>query len=408
MERWKINLYTLWGSQICALMGFGFVLPFIPFYIQEMGVTDPVQLSYYVGLSATFPAATMAIAAPIWGIMSDRYGRKMMILRAMFFAVLIFVTMSLVRNVWQLLVLRALQGIFTGTITASMSFVSANTPENRMSYALGLMTSSNFLGFSVGPFVGGLLAEVVGYRMCFVLGSMLMSIGFFLVLFFVKEDKNTYGYRIRSDIEGKGKKTKLFNSFVLSIMLCLLVQRIARSVFAPFLALYVQERLGTIVGAARYTGLINGATSLATATAAFTITRRGDKSDKLNTALILTVISIPVISLSIPFDYLPVFGLFFTVYFFIAGGIEPILTSAVSERTPSHMRGSLFGVVGTVSSIGAMISPIMGSFISVEFGLRAILIVIPIFTAVQIICISLAKRNVPKLHADKEYCIEER
>lgn len=406
MERWKINLYTLWGSQICALMGFGFVLPFIPFYIQEMGVTDSVQLSYYVGLSATLPAASMAIAAPIWGIMSDRYGRKMMILRAMFFAILIFVSMSLVQNVWQFLALRVLQGIFTGTITASMSFVSANTPENRMSYALGLMTSSNFLGFSVGPFVGGILAEIVGYRTCFILGSGLMSIGFFLVLFFVKEDKNTYGYKIRSGSEGKSK-VKLFNSFVLSIMLCLLVQRIARSVFAPFLALYVQERLGTITGAARYTGLINGGTSLATATAAFTITRRGDKADKLNTAMMLTIISIPVIILAITFDSLLVFSLFFIVYYFIAGGIEPILTSAVSERTPAHMRGSLFGVMGTVSSVGAMISPIMGSFISVEFSLKAILIVIPIFTAVQIICISLAKRKTPKLQKDKEYCIEE-
>ena len=88
--------------------------------------------------------------------------------------------------------------------------------------------------------------------------------------------------------------------------------------------------------------------------------------------------------------------------------MEPILTSAVSERTPAHMRGSLFGVMATVSSIGAMISPIMGSLISVKFGLKAILIVIPTFTAVQIVCISLAKRNVPKLHIEEDCCIEER
>ncbi|HZK02579.1 MAG TPA: MFS transporter [Anaerovoracaceae bacterium] len=408
MERWKINLYTLWGSQICSLMGFGFVLPFIPFYIQQMGVTDSVQLSYYVGLSATLPAASMAIAAPIWGIMSDRYGRKMMILRAMLCATLILISMSLVRNVWQFMVLRVLQGIFTGTITASMSFVSANTPQNRMSYSLGLMTSSNFLGFSIGPFVGGMLAEIVGYRMCFVLGGVLMIVGFFLVLFLVKEDKNTYGYKIRSEINDKGEKQKLFNPFVLAIMLCLLVQRIARSVFAPFLALYVQECLGTVVGAARYTGLINGATSLATATAAFTITRRGDKADKLNTAMHLTVISIPIISLAIFFNYLSLFTLFFTIYFFIAGGIEPTLTSAVSERTPVHMRGSLFGVLGTVSSVGAMISPIMGSFVSVKFGLKSILLIIPIFTSIQVICIGIAKRKVPKAALGAKFSSDEK
>lgn len=267
MERWKINLYTLWVSQICSLMSFGFGIPFVPFYFQELGVTSSVQLSYYVGLSATLPAAAMAIASPVWGVVSDRYGRKMMILRAMFFAALILASMGMVRNIWQFMILRICQGIFTGTVTASMSFVSANTPENHMSYALGIMTSSTFLGWSIGPFIGGLLAEVVGYRLCFLLGGLLMMIGFVLVLFLVKEDKNTYGFRVRSAEEGKKSRWAIVTPYIISIMVCLLVQRMARTVFTPFLALYVQENLGTITGAARYTGFINGATSFATATA---------------------------------------------------------------------------------------------------------------------------------------------
>lgn len=156
MERWKVNLYTLWVTQVFSLMGFGFCIPFVPFFLQDLGVSDPVQLSYYVGLSSTLPAATMAVAAPVWGIASDRYGRKMMIMRAMFFAAVLLALMGLSQSVFQFMVLRALQGVFTGTVTASMSFVSANTPENRISYALGLMTSSNFLGYSVGPFIGGM------------------------------------------------------------------------------------------------------------------------------------------------------------------------------------------------------------------------------------------------------------
>ena len=151
MERWKINLYTLWGTQVFSLMGFGFCIPFTPFLLQQMGVSDPAQLSYYVGLSATLPAATMAVAAPIWGIASDRYGRKVMIMRAMFCAAVLLSLMGFSQTVWQFLVLRAIQGILSGTVTASMSFVSANTPGNRMSYALGLMTSSTFIGLFGWP-----------------------------------------------------------------------------------------------------------------------------------------------------------------------------------------------------------------------------------------------------------------
>lgn len=395
MERWKINLYTLWVSQICSLMSFGFGMPFIPFYFQELGVTDAVQLSYYVGLSATLPAAAMAIAAPIWGIVSDRYGRKMMILRAMFFAALILASMGMVQTIWQFMVLRVCQGIFSGTITASMSFVSANTPENRMSYSLGLMTSSNFLGWSIGPFIGGLLAEVVGYRVCFLLGGILMSVGFFLVLFLVKEDPNTYGYRVRSSEEGKARRSTIFTPFITAILICLLVQRIARTVFTPFLALYVQETLGTLTGAASYTGFINGATSFATAAAALSIARLGDRLNKIKLATYLTLASIPVVMLTIPFSSLFLFAVFFAIFYFLAGGVEPILTSAASERTPAHMRGILFGIMGTVSSIGAMVSPIMGSYISVEFGIKAILITIPVFTAVQAICIFIARKRIP-------------
>jgi DHA1 family multidrug resistance protein-like MFS transporter len=376
-------------------MSFGFSMPFIPFYFQELGVTHATQLSYYVGLSATLTAAAMAIAAPVWGMVSDRYGRKIMILRAMFFAALILASMGLVQSIWQFMVLRICQGIFTGTITASMSFVSANTPENRLSYSLGLMTSSNFLGWSIGPLVGGLLAEVVGYRLCFLLGGILMIVGFLMVLFLVKEDPNTFGYRVRSAEEAKARRSTIFTPFITAILICLLVQRIARTVFTPFLALYVQETLGTITGAASYTGFINGATSFATAAAALTVARLGDRGNKVKLATYLTLVSIPVIVLTLPFRSLFLFAVFFSLFYFLAGGVEPILTSAASERTPAHVRGILFGIMGTVSSVGAMVSPIMGSYISVEFGIRAILVIIPLFTAIQAICILYARKKIP-------------
>lgn len=176
MERWKINLYTIWFSQVLSIMSFSFGIPFIPFYIQDIGVVDPNQVKLFTGILSTAPGITMAIMAPIWGIAADRWGKKLMLLRAMLFASFIIAGMGIVANVSQLLVLRLLQGIFTGTVTAASALVASNTPENRLSYALGFLSSSTFIGASVGPVVGGFFAEYAGYRLSFILGGVFSAV----------------------------------------------------------------------------------------------------------------------------------------------------------------------------------------------------------------------------------------
>lgn len=406
MERWKINLYTLWVTQVFSLMSFGLGVPFIPYYFQQMGLTDPVQLNIAVGLASTLPAASMAVAAPLWGILSDRYGRKMMIMRAMVCAAILLTMMGVVSTVPTFLFIRFLQGIFTGTITASMAFVSANTPENRMSYALGFMTSSNFLGYAIGPFVGGILAEHLGYSVCFYAGGVLMLIGFVMVLFLVIEDRGSYGpelmARLRSEEKVRGgKKARLFTPMILSVIVTLFIARVARSILTPFVPLFVQDTLGGLSGAATYTGIINGTTGCATAIASLTITRLGDKHNKFKLALLLAAISLPLAALLVPFHSLITFIVLYTVYFFFAGGIEPILTSAASENTSPMLRGALFGTLGTVNSVSLMLAPMLGSFLSIRWGISAIILMIPVFTLIQVLLI-YKNRNIGLAVEDME------
>lgn len=116
MERWKINLYTVWFSQVVSLMSFGFGMPFLPFYIQELGVTDPDRIKLYSGILSAAPAITMAVMAPIWGMAADRWGKKLMLLRAMLFASVVIGGMGFATSPQQLVALRFIQGVFTGTI----------------------------------------------------------------------------------------------------------------------------------------------------------------------------------------------------------------------------------------------------------------------------------------------------
>lgn len=380
MERWKLNLYTIWMAQTISLTGFGFGLPFMPFYIQELGVIDPDMVKMYSGLLSTAPAISMAVMSPVWGFLADRYGRKLMLLRAMFFASFIIAAMGIAANANQLIALRFAQGAFTGTITASSALVACGTPDNKLSYSLGLLSSSTFIGYSLGPIIGGFFAEYVGYRPSFWMGGGMLFLDFLLVLFLVKEagefkkpDKNvTVERRKISSI------SLILTKVVIPMLITLLFVRIARTVFAPYLPLFVQEMRSMIEGSARVTGIISGTTGLATAVAGLTLSRLGDRYKKPKVICILLILSIILSLPLIAANNLLVFAVLYGLFFFAIGGVEPVLMSHLSEHTPAERRGMLFGVLGFTSSIGWCISPTIGSLISINYSLKTIFLTIPL------------------------------
>ncbi|SKC46215.1 MFS transporter [Maledivibacter halophilus] len=379
MKRWKLNLYTLWVTQIISLTSFGLGLPFMPFYIQKMGVTDPDKIKLFTGILSTAPAITMAIMSPIWGKLSDRFGRKLMILRAMVAAVIVIGAMGFATNVWQLVILRGIQGLFTGTVTAATAFVAADTPKNRLSYALGFMSSSNFIGYALGPVLGGIFAERFGYRFSFFAGSVLMFIGVLLTLFLLVEDKSTIGIK-KEEFSHSDNTVKLFTPMILSLLLVLFLHRITRTVFSPYIPLFVQESLNSTKGASKLTGIINGTAGVATALSGLTISRLGDRLNKLRLATVLIIISFSI-SLTLRLaSSLYVFIALYGIMFFFLGGIEPIVTSTTAENTPSERRGELFGFQGLVGSLGWMVSPMIGAYISLNYSIRSILSLLPVLT----------------------------
>ena len=187
MQSWQRNLYVLWVAELLAISGFSVVMPFLPYYVQELGITSLEDAEMWSGILFAIHAVLMGIFAPIWGSLADMYGRKLMVERAMFGGAVILAAMGFVRNVPQLLILRALQGCVTGTVAAATTLVAGSTPRQRVGYALGLLQVAIYGGASVGPLLGGLVADAFGYRAAFwVTGVLLFGAGL-LVLFLVQE-----------------------------------------------------------------------------------------------------------------------------------------------------------------------------------------------------------------------------
>lgn len=382
MELWKRNLYILWFTQILSLSGFGFGLPFIPFYMQELGVTDPEQLQLLVGINAALPAVLMGIMALVWGRLSDQFGRKPMVLRALFSGFLIIGGMGLAQNVETILVLRAAQGLLTGTMTAATTLVAAGTPRKRLAFALGFISSSNFIGFSFGPFLGGFAAEFFGYRTSFFIGGSILLVAFVLVLFFIKEpsrdaeeidEKGAIGGDTNEGRNGGEEEFSLKNIFrgsLLLILLLVFLMRFIRSFAQPFFPLYVQEILGRLEGASMNTGIITGLAGLATALAGITLGRLGDKFDKMRLISIYLILGAMV---ALPLFYtrsLIFFAVFLIATRYFLGGVEPLLLSVLGVNTPPEKRGIVFGIQTFAGSMGWFFAPMVGSSISIGLGIR--------------------------------------
>src|SRR5512141_3075505 len=187
LELWRKNLYILWGTQFIAMVGMNLVIPFLPFFVRELGITDPTDLARWSGLVFAGPFFLSFIATPFWGSMGDKYGRKAMVVRALIGLAISQVLIGLSQNVYQLFFFRIVQGGISGYIASSIALVSTTTPKERNGYALGFMQSSSAAGGVLGPFLGGLLADMIGYREIFFITAGLCGFGVFFVVKMVHE-----------------------------------------------------------------------------------------------------------------------------------------------------------------------------------------------------------------------------
>ena len=379
MEQWRKNLYLAWLAQILALTGFGFILPFIPLFIRELGVSDPGSLKLWVGITAAAPGVAMALAAPFWGLVSDRFGRKLMIVRALASAMLLAVALGFAQSVQTVFVLRALQGLFTGTVTASATLIAAGTPRVHLTRALGLMSSSTFIGSSLGPLIGGVSADLLGFRSSFFIGAGVVAAGLVLVVLFLEEPGREPALRRRLTAPrpraARQPLRELLSLPFLLLFAVMFLLRFARAQPTAFVPLYVAElRAGTsgaaASGDAAVTGLIMAGAAAVAAAAGVTLARLGDRFDKLwliaASAGVGALAALPTFLAS----DLALFALFYVMSGFALGSVQPFVQSYLSAHSARARRGVLFGLQNLVGGLGFGLGPLAASWISIRASTR--------------------------------------
>ncbi len=373
-KRWRRNLWATWFAELLAIMGFSSSTPIWSYYIQELGV-PPESVAQWSGIIISASSLTMGVMGPIWGALSDRYGRKLMVLRAMFGGAVILGLMGFVRSVEQMTVLRLLQGALTGTVAAATTLVASSTPRERLGETLGKLQLAIFLGQSIGPITGGLVADTLGYRATFWLTSFYLLAAFFLMLFLVHED-----FTPPPPTTGQGPlwrrfwqdTTVLFAGSALGLVLLLrFALRVGLQVPAPTLPLLVQELLpaGTSwLGSA--SGLLTTVSGITSAIAAPLLGRLGDQRGGRGLLLTSGMVMAGAIGIQAWAPTYTVLVVAQAILGFAVGGTLAIISAYIGRCAPEGRAGAAYGLDTLAVALSGAIGPTTGGWLGSAFSLR--------------------------------------
>ncbi|NLD44982.1 MAG: multidrug efflux MFS transporter [Chloroflexi bacterium] len=368
---WKRNLVVLCGAQLLTLVGFSLYTSFIPYYVQQMGTySDEAALSWTAAIQ-TAGALAMMVAAPIWGSLADRYGRKMMLLRATGAATVVAFLMGQVQSPAQLLALRAVQGIFCGTSAAAMTLVATSTPDAVLGRALGVMQMVNYVSQAVGPFIGGLAADAYGYRAVFPISSALMLTSLVGIIFFVHEARERTGQPARRERVrlGRGMLRNLVGADALILIGALAGTSLAASTLSPVLSLYIKslapgsEHLATLAGA------LTSVASITASVAAFGIGYVGDRFGQKRALIVCTF---GVAAVAIPQAFVSTatqLAILRAVHGIFVGGIMPTANALLAQATSKERRGSVLGLASGAQAGGRALGPTLGAGAAAAWGM---------------------------------------
>lgn len=188
MENWKKNLYVVWSAQFIAMVGMSSIVPFLPLFIRDLGVVEINETAKWSGWVFAAPFLISFFMTPFWGSLGDKYGRKIMTLRAIFGLALAQLLIGFSLNVYWLLIARIFQGAISGFIPAAMALVASNTPKEKTSYSLGMLQSATAAGTVLGPLIGGVASDLFGFRFVFFFVSGLLAISGIIIYYLVKEE----------------------------------------------------------------------------------------------------------------------------------------------------------------------------------------------------------------------------
>ena len=366
---WKDNLRIAWLGSFLTGACISLVVPFMPIFVEQLGV-EPSQVTFYSGLAISVSAISAACVSPLWGILADRYGRKPMMIRAGLAMTITMGGLAFVPNVFWLLALRLLNGVFTGYVPNATALIASQVPKDKSGYALGTLSSGVVAGTLTGPFVGGMIAEVFGIRNVFLMVGGFLFLAAILTIFFIKEDFQPVPKEKALPTKELFTSVKypylLFNLFAASFV----IQVAAQSV-GPILALYIRD-LGQKENLLFVSGLIVSSMGLSSMMSSGVMGRLGDKVGNHRLLIVAQAYSALIYLLcanaSTPLEL----GIYRFLFGLGTGALVPGINALLSRMTPKAGISRVFAFNQVFFYLGGVIGPLAGSVVAEQFGYHSV------------------------------------
>lgn len=382
---WKKNLFVLSIAVFIAGIAFSEIMPFLSLYINTLGNFSHQQLNFWSGIVYSGTFIVSAVVSPWWGKLADKKGRKPMILRAGIGMSVVIACMGLVQNVWQLLLLRMLQGVFAGFISNSNALVATETPKTNSGQALGTIASATTAGTLLGPLVGGALTSIFSYRITFMITGGLLLLCSILVLFFIHEDDFKPVTAKKLDKASGVIKSLRSPHLIFGLLLTTLIIQAANNSINPIVSLYIRQLLNGHGNVVFISGVIAALPGIATFLVA---SRFGALGDKIGTHKIIVA---GFIAASI-FFFLTAFvrntvelGILRFLVGFSDACLFPQVQTMLTKNSPAAITGRIFSWNQSAMYIGNIVGPLLGSFVSGMFNYSMVFIVTTVIVLINLL-----------------------
>lgn len=375
-QSWQRTLYISFFAQLVSATGFSLIFPFLPLYVQALGTHTSISLDIWAGLVFSSQAFTMMFASPIWGALADQFGRKLMVERAMFGGTVLLFLMGLATSAEQLVLLRAIQGLVTGTTGANNALVAAAVPRERTGFAMGLLQVGQWSGIALGPLIGGVLADAYGYAIPHFFTAALLAVAGLLVHFGIHEHfvpTNGKNVSRKSFIE-EWRHVLSMPGVVLTYSLGF-IAALTRSMIIPIAPLFIQTLLADSDKVSTVTGLMMGISSAAITVSAIYFGRFGDR---MGHRRIVIASSVAAGLLLLPHAFVTEAWQLIALYVLMGaatGGLVSAPSALLAHYTDPGEEGAVYGLDNSIASGARALAPLAGTGLAVWLGYRGVFVV---------------------------------
>lgn len=363
---WQRNLKIAWIGTFFTGASFSIVMPFMALYIEELGVKGDM-VEWYAGLSVAISALASALVSPIWGRLADRYGRKPMMIRASMVMTFTMGGLALVPNVFWLLLLRTLNGLFAGYVPNATALIASQVPQNRSGYALGTLSTGLTAGVLIGPLLGGTLSEAFGMRGTFLLVGLILFICCLLTIFGLREDFQPVE---KGEMMTLSQVLQNSQQIYVDWPVC---DQYDYSDFCPIDCTYVGPLHSLFRSEGKYpfySGLIVSAMGFSSLLSTPYLGKLGDRIGNHRLLLMGLFYSFLLYFLCGFAGSALQLGILRFAYGFGVGALMPSVNSLLTKMTPKEGISRIFSFNQSFSYIGQVLGPFVGSAVATGLGYR--------------------------------------